>query len=614
MRPAHAAPVRAEREEPRARSGGAHDATSLNALLRGSGGHAPAGSSGLFRRQAPPGAAVLARHEDDGGAIPSKGLRLLDEELTLSPELKEEAEAAAAALQEAGEAPPAAAAGEAPAATGEAAPGAPAAAPAPAPASAQASATPQPAAEGQPAADGATSEPAAPAPVVYDLPLPKAKSELSETLKEGARFGDDADVAAYAKLVAEARARLDAGPAAEKAAAGQRAASVLDPSAPPTLMPADKATLVRKPPGPDDPALAPFLARAVKAARAARAAKARGGAQAEMRKAALAALKGEEPAAGGEQQQGADQQPAAQLSKGQEAEVNRIAKQALTIVLRGRIKAATAPAQPAPTIADDVAKAKTAPPPAAAVEEKLAELDKHFWATQQAANLRAYGVRGRKHGWMVGQRELFQRDKESKKPDWPSTAGVPFKAEIQSLKASTKKGTKEEREAASKALKEAKGKRDEAKVEIPERIRKPGGYPKVLAYVAEFLAAIAYPDFTCNTRLDDHTHGHGFGIDCYLTTTEVNRKTQAEKKVEIRGKALDERGFWPQDKAIAFLKAVDAAATAKKLNWTALYNDYGVIKAFPGKVGYRGDGDNWHGPILQHIHLEVVPAEGSPAK
>ncbi|MDQ1744785.1 MAG: hypothetical protein QOE23_3124 [Pseudonocardiales bacterium] len=78
---------------------------------------------------------------------------------------------------------------------------------------------------------------------------------------------------------------------------------------------------------------------------------------------------------------------------------------------------------------------------------------------------------------------------------------------------------------------------------------------------------------------------------------------------------LDDRGFYPPDKAVAFLGQVAAAARAVNLRWRVLYNDFRVAAEVNGRTGVRhvhfiGEsrkGLNWHGPLILHFHLDLAP-------
>jgi hypothetical protein len=97
-------------------------------------------------------------------------------------------------------------------------------------------------------------------------------------------------------------------------------------------------------------------------------------------------------------------------------------------------------------------------------------------------------------------------------------------------------------------------------------------------------------------------NGRGLSIDLYLT-----------------GTATDERGFWPREKAVEFLLALDAAAKAVGVRWRALYNDYSVALAVNSATGVRNvafvgqprkgprPNLNWHGPLILHFHIDVTP-------
>jgi hypothetical protein len=85
----------------------------------------------------------------------------------------------------------------------------------------------------------------------------------------------------------------------------------------------------------------------------------------------------------------------------------------------------------------------------------------------------------------------------------------------------------------------------------------------------------------------------------------------------------DERGFYPSQEAIKFLRAIDGAAKAVGAKWRVLYNDFTVADAinretgvnhvfFMGTVRRNGKavaGLNWHGPhpLILHFHLDLSP-------
>jgi hypothetical protein len=78
---------------------------------------------------------------------------------------------------------------------------------------------------------------------------------------------------------------------------------------------------------------------------------------------------------------------------------------------------------------------------------------------------------------------------------------------------------------------------------------------------------------------------------------------------------LDDRGFYPRQKAVAFLGQVAAAARAVGLRWRVLYNDFGVAAEVNRRTGSRNvvfvgesrKGLNWHGPLILHFHLDLAP-------
>ncbi len=94
----------------------------------------------------------------------------------------------------------------------------------------------------------------------------------------------------------------------------------------------------------------------------------------------------------------------------------------------------------------------------------------------------------------------------------------------------------------------------------------------------------------------------------------------------IKGK--DERGFFPADDALAFLRAVHEAAGAVNAQWRVIYNDFTVADAMNRATGQRNvifvgtvfrdrnraiNGINWHGPdpLILHFHLDLAPRAGA---
>jgi hypothetical protein len=105
-------------------------------------------------------------------------------------------------------------------------------------------------------------------------------------------------------------------------------------------------------------------------------------------------------------------------------------------------------------------------------------------------------------------------------------------------------------------------------------------------------------------------HGRGYSIDLFLP-------------------GRDERGFYPPDDAVRFLRAIDGAARALNLEWRAIYNDFSVADVINREMGKRHvvfvgqvrrnankrvTGLNWHGPqpLILHFHLDVAPRAGAP--
>lgn len=144
----------------------------------------------------------------------------------------------------------------------------------------------------------------------------------------------------------------------------------------------------------------------------------------------------------------------------------------------------------------------------------------------------------------------------------------------------------------------------ELMAQIPEGLactkeKIPGVAPIVVRFL-RFLHENLKQDFCAGTY---GGHGSwkdsGFGIDLSLRAPR------------------DERGFYVPTAAVELLLNVDRAAHAVGVNWRALYNDFRVIDevnrltkyqhvTFQGSVTKKG-GLNWHGPIVLHFHLDLVP-------
>jgi len=94
------------------------------------------------------------------------------------------------------------------------------------------------------------------------------------------------------------------------------------------------------------------------------------------------------------------------------------------------------------------------------------------------------------------------------------------------------------------------------------------------------------------------------------------------------GSRRDNRGFYPPNDAVAFLRQVHEAARAAGVEWRAIYNDFSVADAINRETGARRvifvgkprtqrrrDGTtysnnlNWHGPdpLIIHFHIDLVP-------
>jgi hypothetical protein len=106
-------------------------------------------------------------------------------------------------------------------------------------------------------------------------------------------------------------------------------------------------------------------------------------------------------------------------------------------------------------------------------------------------------------------------------------------------------------------------------------------------------------------------NGRGFSLDLYIG-------------------ALDERGFYPRDEAIRFLRQLHDAATAVGAQWRIIYNDFSVADVvnralgrqhviFMGKARKSGTtvtGLNWHGPapLILHFHLDLAILVGAASR
>ncbi len=137
--------------------------------------------------------------------------------------------------------------------------------------------------------------------------------------------------------------------------------------------------------------------------------------------------------------------------------------------------------------------------------------------------------------------------------------------------------------------------------------------PLVVSFVKElrrrytrYMKAANYPRHGGGRFL-----GRGFSLDLYIN-------------------GLDDRGFYPRDEAIRFLRALHDAATAVGAQWRVIYNDFSVAEVvnralgrahviFVGsatKSGSRVTGLNWHGPapLILHFHLDLAPLSGAASR
>lgn len=90
---------------------------------------------------------------------------------------------------------------------------------------------------------------------------------------------------------------------------------------------------------------------------------------------------------------------------------------------------------------------------------------------------------------------------------------------------------------------------------------------------------------------------------------------------------LDERGFYPVEKVVGLLRAIDDVAAQVGAQWRVLYNDHEVARRFnpqakSGYVQFMGQARlgntlmlNWHGPspLKLHLHLDVSVRTSLPA-
>jgi hypothetical protein len=139
--------------------------------------------------------------------------------------------------------------------------------------------------------------------------------------------------------------------------------------------------------------------------------------------------------------------------------------------------------------------------------------------------------------------------------------------------------------------------------DVPAAVKGKGSKTtKIAPETAKFLTAVSgsFPKFTAS-NYDGHT-----------TASAVNQGMSVDILLSEAKKTPD--GFWEAAQAVKFLRAVDGVAGSddfKGTRWVALYNDFDVAdelkKAEYGKVRFRGDGVNYHGPepLKLHIHLEL---------
>jgi peptidoglycan hydrolase-like protein with peptidoglycan-binding domain len=90
---------------------------------------------------------------------------------------------------------------------------------------------------------------------------------------------------------------------------------------------------------------------------------------------------------------------------------------------------------------------------------------------------------------------------------------------------------------------------------------------------------------------------------------------------------IDDRGFYPKERAVSLLHAVHDSAAHVNAQWRAIYNDFDVADVvnralttrhvvFVGETRKQAGavtGLNWHGPapLILHLHLDLAPLAGA---
>lgn len=140
-----------------------------------------------------------------------------------------------------------------------------------------------------------------------------------------------------------------------------------------------------------------------------------------------------------------------------------------------------------------------------------------------------------------------------------------------------------------------------------EPIVKPGSGTPVAPVTNRFITELAghHSAFSASNRPN---HGGG---------TFLNRGLSLDLNIVGKESKVDDRGFWERRVAVPFMIEVARAAAAVGCDWRALYDDYAVAAAVNKALGARhlvftanvdkGGSLNWHGPLVLHFHLDLVP-------
>jgi hypothetical protein len=81
----------------------------------------------------------------------------------------------------------------------------------------------------------------------------------------------------------------------------------------------------------------------------------------------------------------------------------------------------------------------------------------------------------------------------------------------------------------------------------------------------------------------------------------------------------DDRGLYQREQMVEFIERINAAVGSASADWAGLYNDATVTAAANERLGVKrithagDDGTrNWHGALNLHIHLYIIPGDGTP--